>query len=315
MSEDLMEEALVALRQSQLAAAIQATQVPKEPIEALVAAFPSESVRLCTVRSSAGFPELDVSTTVFGLSSIERLEKLLEDGLGAHQKVGRLLRHVIEVLNAGAFKIRVRSNKDGSAGLLVGVPVEKQVGDILEVLSKCRVKPEVLEAFDTRLGALLSPRISQFSVEFPSLDGPPRFWVDVAHVFTAENQPRFVAVQERLISDIGASKAQQNWHTTMGQFCTQGSVNHVTIRVGTEFDAMLDEATFSYGPVPVKLVLKLLSQFAPSDGTGTRIAALSVAAGSADDIVQALHLGAWKSEPPRVGFEWRSPGMPSVGDA
>lgn len=310
-----LDDALLALRRTQVGAAMGALKAPEGPIEAFFGTFPGALIATCYVGSAVGFPYLRLGTFAASDDAFERLRGLIVKGLDGPPKQAGLIEALAQALGASTFNVHLQIGLDGSVGLEVGLPVETNPMAALDLLTRCRVEASAVDALSDRLLAAGSRRITELSIEFPKIDGPPRFWLQANLAVPSADKSAFFAAQARLLSQIGASQAQANWHKGLADFCTPRPENQIGVRLGTDFQAPIDEVWFHYPLVRAGLVLKLISQFAPEDHAGLKVAALSTAAGVVDESVQSLWLGAWKGEPPRVAFGWTSPGIQGMGDA
>ncbi len=281
----------------------------------LFSAFGDELAEQTTLGAGAGFGSLAVSLTASGEAAATRLSQLYTDSYGTHGKVARLAVKLAEHFEHQAFRLTVEESVEpGRPRLQVGWQGDWTGEQLMALLSKVRVDEAVLAQAAGLFDALGVENVTGFGFRIDP-GGPPEFLVTSAHAFGPDELPDFQGRLDAAMGLLGVSDKQREYvRDTAGSFAPR-PVNRVHLSSVIAHERLVPELLVAYPIVPVPLVLRVLSQFAPQEGSGLRLGSMTAAMGIEEEIVSEFTVTARDSEPPGLSFELTSQGMPGVADA
>lgn len=311
-------ESFIKVRHAQTAAAIAAIGVDGFALQPLFSSFGAELLTDYTLASTAGFPSLSLATRSSGPHAAERLGNLLANVYQTHPKVGGLATKLCEAFDWGAFHLAVTEQVKAprsEPGLALSWEGGWSQGQVQELLEQVRIDPEVLSRFQTLRGRLTVDKATRFGFRMATPSSPPVFDITYPWYFAKDDVDQFRAQIGHAAEFLGVSEKQRGWVLGTAASFAPRPMNRVMVTVSVGHDALVNELRITYPYIPAALLMRVLSQFAPVEGSGLKLGAMTAAAGIEAEAITNFYVTARDTEPPGLGFDLRTENLPGAANA
>jgi hypothetical protein len=310
-----VEEGLVAIRRTQVGAAMGALSMDWGPADPFVEHFGPELVDSLAFQCPLDFSKLQVSTGSSGDSTIDRVERFINDVYDAPADISAIYRTLADITNDAISPGIILSKQQMVSGIRMGASGNQAtVMAGFRTLELLGVQDDVILKLDTIRSRLLAHEVASYEISLDRPFGSPLFTITFEYPTDTENRESRKGQLDYTHQFLGISEAQRKWAGAMFMALTPRANNPVQVGVSLHRNMVLNRINVSYPQIPARLVLRLMSQLTPqTDHPGDKLGVLTGAAAMEEEIVSWLHLCAWDREPPMGSFSLDASRLPTTG--